>query len=134
MTRLFFCAVLIAVASLTFGCKESEFLKASKKADLTERVEQYHDRFRWRDFETASMMVVPSMRGDFMVYADTIRRGYAIENYAVKSINVSDSGDQAAVSVRRSFIESTSVVLQTQDLIQQWIYKEGGWYLAGPPY
>jgi len=129
------CAVTLVFAVMSGPCEDGDaYREASRQADLRKRVNQYHDRFSWRDFDAASLYVSKEMRLDFMNYADGLRRGYTVEAVTIRDIKVSESSKQAAVMVRRSFIKSPSVILQTSDITQEWAFKNGGWYLTGPPY
>lgn len=133
MTRVFG-AVMLAAMFLSGPCEKDQYSAAARQAELGKRVQAYHERFAWRDYEAASQFVLREMRGDFMTYADSLRRGYTVEGFALRGVKFNDKSDQAAVVVRRSFIQAPSVYLETKDITQEWVFKNNGWYLSGPPY
>jgi hypothetical protein len=128
-------AVVVAALALGATCeKDTGRMLANREKDLRVRVEKYHDAFMWRDYKAASELVAPKGRGDFLTYTERLKRGYAVEGFTVKDIKVSPTGEQAAVVVRRSYINPPSITLQSEDLTQEWVYLQASWFLAGPPY
>lgn len=124
--------VLIVVLS---GCADKGMKLASKEAELMERVEAYHDMFYWRDYETASLLVVSDHRSDFMNFTEQLKTGYAIESYTIKEVKAAPDGSKASVVVSRSFVRAPSITLQSRDFIQEWVADQDGvWFLSGPPY
>lgn len=130
---LLFAAVLFCML-FSAGCKDNKFTMMNRQEDLRERAELYHDRYAWRDFETASFMVVPDSRRDFLRFTEPLQRGYTVEDHSIQLIKVSPDGDRAAVVVKRSFIKTPSITLQSESVTQEWVFQEGAWYLSGPPY
>ena len=106
----------------------------SQQNNLDERVTNYHDSYRWRDYESAGELVQPSVRRDFMAAAEALRNDLNVTDYQIKRISLAESGREATVVVTRSFFKMPSVSVQQQELRQHWILVQGNWYLAGPPY
>ena len=125
----------VAGLMLTIGCADKETKLAARQSELAQRVENYHESIFWRDYETASLLVVKKGRAGFNAHAEKLRRGYTLQEFFVKEIQISPSDDRAAVVVSRSFVRSASVTLQYEEVIQEWeLASDGAWYLSGPPY
>ena len=126
--------VTAIVLILVFGCADREAKIARSKIQLIEQVDQYHDSFFWHDYNRASLFVAPEMRSDFLDFSKDLRRGFTLEEFTIKEVQMSPTGERAAVVVERSCATAPSVTLQSQELTQEWVLRDGAWYLAGPPY
>ena len=137
MKRMLMTAAMLAGGILLLaGCpgKNSEAKLESRKLELKARIKEYTDCFFWRDFEKAANYIVPEKRGEFFNFADRLKKGFTMEDFLVKVVEVNEAGDQAGVIVRRSYILGSSVTVQEEDFTQQWVLRDGVWYLSGPPY
>jgi len=104
------------------------------RAELAERVQAYNECFRWREFEKAAQYVVPEKRGDFLTAMETLRTGFSLDGFQVREIVVGPSGEEAVVKVRRTFVRAPSVDLQSVELTQKWVLRDGVWFLESGPY
>lgn len=134
MKRIGMVMVILALALGLAGCPDTKAKVAQRQIDLGERAKQYNECFFWRDYERASWFVVPDQRAAFQAFAEQRRQGYTLESFIVKAVALSAAGDQAAVTVQRSFVQSPSITLQSEVFNQRWVLVQGDWYLAGPPF
>jgi hypothetical protein len=134
MTRISLIAIAFSLFLMS-GCQKPEAGLAASRSKLDQRVNSYHESIFWRDYETASLLVAKRARAGFNAHAENLRRGYTLQEFFVKEIQISPSGDRAAVVVSRSFVRSASVTLQYEEVVQEWtLGGDGLWYLSGPPY
>jgi hypothetical protein len=124
---------LFLAAALISACGASRYLTLQGKS-LDERVAKYHDLYRWREYESASRYLLPSVRNDFLAVISSYRQDLNVEDYVIKRISLDESGREATVVVARSFFKMPSVSLQQEEIVQRWVRVAGDWYLSGPPY
>ncbi len=124
-------AVMLA---LVLACANKESMLMNRKQDLVETVKSYNEHLGWRDFESASTYVIQEQRPDFLRWAAPLKRGFTLESFTVIKVELSPSEERAAVVVERSYILAPSVTLRSEKFTQEWVQREGDWYLAGPPY
>lgn len=134
MTRRRFSVLMSVLLILVFGCGDREVNVATRQLELMERAKEYNDCFFWRDFDKASLYVLPEAKPDFLAFAHGLRHGFTLEGFTIKDIQMSPTGERAAVVIMRSFIMTPSVTLQSEEFTQEWVLWNGGWYLSGPPY
>ncbi len=134
--KYFLTAIVLAALALTVGCPKKKPKNGSEdnKLDLESKVKIYNEGFFWRDYETISLMVLPSRRRDFLNYCEELGRGYTQDEFKIMEIQMNPTKDKAVVVVKRKFIMPPSVILQTKEITQEWVLYEGEWYLSGPPY
>lgn len=125
---------LMAAAVLLAGCPTEQEKLGTRKSQLGFRVQQYQECFYWKEFDRASLFVAPDKRQDFVAFAEKYRQGYTLNDFKVKDIQISPSGDQAAVIISRSYVLVNSVNLQSEEINQPWVRIKSEWFVAGPPY
>jgi hypothetical protein len=131
MFLVLFLAALFAVA----GCGEMKGNNPFENRDeLPTRVEKYNEFFQWHQEDVGQLMVLPSQRGQYNIYVKELGEGYSLDEFFIVDIEISPSGEKAAVVVQRKFVKSSSVTLETEQVTQEWVKKDGDWYLAGPPF
>lgn len=129
--------ILMALALpliMTAGCPDKNANPRARQAELRERVDQYYESFSWREFDRAMYLVVPERRSEFMAFSQPLKRGFTLEDYAIMEILLSPSQERATVVVRRSYVMYPSVTLKTEEITQEWVTRDGEWYLSGPPF
>jgi len=128
--RLFVLLVLIAAS----GCLTPEARLAASENRLLKRITQYHEALTWRDYEQAAALVAPARRMDFLSRAQKLQRGYTLDSYSVRDLQVDADGRSAKAVLHRTFILAPSVILQAEDIVQPWAQINDVWFLSGPPF
>jgi hypothetical protein len=128
--RLLALLVLIAAS----GCLTPEAKLAASENRLLKRVTQYHEALTWRDYDQAAALVAPARRMDFLSHAQKLQRGYTLDSYSVRDLQLDADGRSAKAILHRTFILAPSVILQTEDIVQPWALVKDEWFLSGPPF
>lgn len=126
-------ALLLAAVAFS-GCPTQQEKLWTRKSNLAFRVQQYHECLYWKEYERASLFVAPERRMEFLAFVEQSRQGYTLDNFSIKDVQISPSGDTAAVVVKRSFVLSSSPSPQMEEITQPWVLLKGEWFVAGPPY
>ena len=111
------------------GCMNN---KAKQVDDFNSHAKSYGKLIRWRDFESASEYNRPREadlpRPNFE-YLSEIR----VTKYQMKSVVLSEEGDEAAVTVTISYYHERTNAVKTIEDNQLWWRDEesGNWYVDG---
>jgi len=116
------------------GCPDKQTRTANRRDDLLRCVQDYNEHLSWREFDKAAAYVTSQKRSHFLSWSEPLKRGFTLESFYIKDVEISPSQERAAVVVIRSYIISPSITLTTEEFAQEWIVKDGAWYLSGPPY
>jgi len=133
MKNLYLWLMLALSALVLSACASNRYL-ALQGQSLEDRVNKYNDLYRWREYDSASNYLLPSVRQDFLAAIEPYRQDLNIEDYVIKDIHLDAEGRNATVVVSRSFFKMPSVLLQEEEVTQHWVRAVGEWYLSGPPY
>jgi len=128
-------AVLFSVIVALSGCGGKKLKNPFEdKDDLPTRIKKYNESFMWHQSIVGEMMVVPSQRGNYNIYVKELGEGYSLDEFFIIGVEISPSGEKAAVVVQRKFVRSSSITLETEQVTQEWVEIDGDWYLAGSPF
>jgi hypothetical protein len=122
-----------AILILVSACAQAPHLRPGYRT-LEERVTDYHDAFRWRDYESAVSFIKPDEREGFREYTETIKEKLSVEDYKIVKVSREEKELEAAIVIKRSYTLLPSVTLKEDEFEQHWVFLEDAWYLAGPPF
>lgn len=115
-----------------YGCPGPEAKLEASQKKLVQRVTLYHECLSWREFDRARLLVAPDKRLDFAAWAQRMEQGYTLDEWVLRDVQIKEEG--ADILLQRRFLVSTSVMLQTENILQKWSLIDKTWYLAGPPF
>ncbi len=125
--------LVLAVLIMVSACAQAPHLRPGYRT-LEERVIDYHDAFRWRDYEAAILFIQPEEREGFREYTEAIEDNLSVEDYKIEKVFREGKEFEAMVTIKRSYTILPSVTLKEDEIEQHWVFLDRAWYLAGPPF
>jgi hypothetical protein len=144
---------LLAAGCLALSCAGASASLTAKKEtslldDLIETSQEFNTHLQWRDYEYASNFVDPELKEDFAVALDKVEDRIKIEEIQIvqsRLVPVTETKQpegtdpkhptrEARVVVKlinANFAPSNMVV--TRRFVEEWVYKNGTWYIRFVP-
>jgi len=133
-TRVIVCFGLMLASLLVLSsCAKASYLRPGYLPPQ-EAADRYHNAIRWRDYETAKMMIAPRSYAAFDRFVDENRGTLNVSEYKIGKLVIKDRGNKAEIKVERTFFMSSSMKEQKEELLQTWYLIDGKWCLSGPPF
>ncbi|TQF09154.1 hypothetical protein FJV41_46080 [Myxococcus llanfairpwllgwyngyllgogerychwyrndrobwllllantysiliogogogochensis] len=113
----------------------------SKKSDLEElkpTVDKFHQLIRWKDFRSASRLLVPERRAAFSRARVELHdeRDLSITDYEIEEVRLAEDGAHATVQSRIQWMRLPSASENTAVVLSEFVFRDGVWLLerqdAGP--
>lgn len=124
MLRGFIGAVLLAGAFLA-GCGGAQ----SPKTMLTESIHRYNDAVRWNKYKVAASFVPAKERETYIKRKQDIAETMRIMEYDLQEVEHNPHDSTAQVTVRYTWLELPSNIVQHTRLRQHWTFGEAQWIL-----
>jgi hypothetical protein len=123
-------AILLLLAFTLPACANSPTDKSiDDKASLQITVQTFHKHMRWRNWESASMLVAPENRQEFLGRYDELGEDYHISNLELKSLS-RVSADKAVLDVEEESYKEPAMIVKKKRLIEIWEKRDSDWILA----
>ena len=112
------------------GCAHAQRTEAT--AGLKRTAEQFHQRVRWKDFRSASELLVPGRRRPFADARDRGQdeRNLAISDYELEQLTLAEDGLSGTVVSRMSWTRLPSLAEQSEVVRSEFVLLHGQWLLA----
>lgn len=98
------------------------------KADLQVTVQTFHRDMRWRRWESASMLVAPEHRQEFLGRYDELGEDYYISNLELKSLTRLEN--KAILDIEEESYKEPAMIVKKKRLIEIWEKRGGDWLMA----
>jgi len=95
---------------------------------LNETVEAYNHAYRWKNYETAVLLLIPDLREGYLAAYEEDESSLQIEDYKIQKLNLK-SEDQAVAKIRTRYMLLPSVSVKRVTLIQHWVQIEDQWLM-----
>jgi hypothetical protein len=121
---------LILLATLALpACANSPTDKSiDDKANLQVTVQTFHRDMRWRRWESASMLVAPEKRQEFLGRYDELGEDFHISNLELKSLTRLE--EKAIIDMEEESYKEPAMIVKKKRLIEIWELRDGDWFLA----
>ncbi|AEI65411.1 hypothetical protein [Corallococcus macrosporus] len=105
--------------------------KKSNLETLKPTVERFHQAIRWKDFQSASRIIVPERRKDFQKARIELNddKDLSITDYEVVDVKVSADGNQATIQSRIQWMRLPSASERTALVTSEFVFRDGAWQL-----
>jgi len=120
-------APLLAVGP---GCAHTQRTEAT--AGLKRAAELFHQRVRWKDYRSASELLVPGRRKPFAEARDRgdDEKNLAISDYELEQLTLAEDGQSGTVVSRISWMRFPSMAEQSHVVRSEFVLLRGQWLLA----
>ncbi|WNZ64048.1 hypothetical protein QEG98_10375 [Myxococcus sp. MxC21-1] len=105
--------------------------KKSNLEALKPTVERFHQALRWKDFRSASHILVPERRKDFQKARLALNddKDLSITDYEIEDVKLSDDGHRATVQSRIQWMRLPSASERTAVVTSEFVFRDGAWLL-----
>jgi len=112
------------------GCAHAQRTEAT--AGLKRTAELFHQRVRWKDFRSASELLVPNRRKPFTEARDRgdDEKNLAISDYELEQLTLAEDGQSGTIVSRISWTRLPSLAEQSQVVRSEFVLLRGQWLLA----
>jgi len=117
--------ILLGLISM-IGCASM-----SAQNDLTslqKAVEAYSHAYRWKNYESAVLLLQPDLREPFLAAYEEDESSLQVEDLKVLRVEMK-AKDRAKVTVRARYMMLPSVTVQKTKLVQYWVMLGQRWLL-----
>ncbi|HUB06466.1 MAG TPA: hypothetical protein VMB50_05675 [Myxococcales bacterium] len=99
--------------------------------DAEHQVELFCRALHWKDFEAASLLFVPEVRGDWRRARDAAHddRDLSITACDLRDLKLNSTSTGARAFVKMSWFRLPNSVEQSGEVEQRWEWRSGKWYL-----
>lgn len=95
---------------------------------INEAIEAYNHAYRWKNYDTAVLLLVPDLREGFLAAYEEDDSSLQVETYRIQKLELT-SAEQAVAKIRMRYMLLPSVVLKRVTLVQHWTQINGQWLL-----
>jgi hypothetical protein len=120
----------VFVALLSGACAHGP--KSPTAEEIRSAADLFHQRVRWKDFRSASELLVPERRERFerALKARSDERDLSISDYELERERISADGKTATVESRVSWTRLPSVSEKTELVTSELVRRDGSWLIA----
>ncbi|MDQ3265073.1 MAG: hypothetical protein M3Y59_15675 [Myxococcota bacterium] len=126
LPALLLCTTLMSACTHTPVRTESDVQEVKSTADA------FHRRTRWKDFQSASSLIVPERRAAFLAARDAQRdeRDLSISDYELLEMRVEADGSRAEVVSRISWFRMPNLSEHSDTVITELVPVGTTWLIA----
>jgi len=124
-------ALLVTLTCLS-ACNQAQVRAETDVRDVKAAAEAFHRRVRWKDFQSASDLVVPERRAAFLAAREAQRdeRDLTIADYELLELRVEPDSGRAEVVSRMSWFRMPNLSEHTDTVITELVPAGTGWLIA----
>lgn len=94
--------------------------------------EDFHHRIRWKDFQSAALLVVPDRQQNFLTAREAADDEYnlSISDYQIEGIVLSENLKTATVKSKLYWLRLPKVIEHREQVVTTLVFQEGRWWVA----
>ena len=118
--------LLAITAALLTSCATMQAQEDLSK--LQEAVEDYNHAYRWKNYDSAVLLLQPDLREPFLAAYEEDESSLQVEDLKVQRVEM-QAKDRAKVTVRARYMMLPSVSVKKSKLIQYWVMIGNRWLM-----